>query len=65
VEVNKEAKMTKEDLMFVDDIARLFEISQNTIQRKSWRQETGIPLHKIGKRLCGFRQEIEKWAKTK
>lgn len=57
--------MTQGEILFVEDISRLFGVSANTIHRKSWRKETGIPLHKIGKKLCGFKQEVEKWAKSK
>ena len=53
--------MTGEDLIFVEEIAQMFNISANTIRRKSWRRKTGIPLRKVGKRLCGTRKEIEKW----
>lgn len=53
--------MTEGDILFVADIVKLFRISANTIRRKSWRQKTGIPLHKVGKQLCGLRPEIEKW----
>jgi transposase-like protein len=57
--------MIREEILFVEDISRLFGVSANTIHRKRWREETGIPLHKIGKKLCGFKQEVEKWAKSK
>ena len=57
--------MTDGEILFVEDISRLFQVSVNTIQRKKWREQTGIPLHKIGKKLCGFKHEIEKWAKSK
>ena len=57
--------MKEGDILFVDDIARLFSLSQNTIQRKKWREQAGIPLYKIGKKLCGFKNEIERWAKSK
>ena len=57
--------MTEADILFVEDISKLFGVSANTIHRKRWREETGIPLHKIGKKLCGFKHEVEKWAKSK
>jgi len=57
--------MTQGDILFVEDIARLFRVTANTIQRKRWREETGIPLHKIGKKLCGFKYEVEEWAKSR
>jgi len=57
--------MEDQEVLFVEDISRLFHISQNTIQRKRWREESGIPLHRIGKKLCGFKNEIDRWAKSK
>jgi len=49
------------DILFVDDIVKLFHISANTIRRRSWRQKTGIPLRKVGRQLCGLRSDVEKW----
>ena len=57
--------MTQGDILFVEDIARLFHVTANTIQRRKWREETGIPLHKIGKKLCGFKHEVEEGAKSR
>ena len=57
--------MTQGEILFVEDIARLFQVAPNTIQRRRWREETGIPLHKIGKKLCGFKYEVEEWAKSR
>jgi len=53
--------MTEESMLFTEDIAKIFHISKNTIRRRRWREKTGIPLHKVGKQLCGSRPEIEKW----
>lgn len=55
--------MPESDLLFVDDISRLFRLSKNTIRRRKWREKSGIPLHKVGKQLCGSRTEIENWFK--
>jgi len=55
--------MGEGDILFSEDITRLFRISPNTLRRKKWREKTGIPLHKVGKRLCGLKSEIEKWFK--
>jgi len=57
--------MEDSEVLFVEDISKLFHISPNTIQRKRWREESGIPLHRIGKKLCGFKNEIDRWAKSK
>jgi hypothetical protein len=57
--------MEDQEVLFVEDISKLFHISPNTIQRKKWREESGIPLHRIGKKLCGFKNEIDRWAKSK
>lgn len=53
--------MGEGDILFVDDIVKLFHISANTIRRRSWRQKTGIPLRKVGRQLCGLRSDVEKW----
>jgi hypothetical protein len=57
--------MTEGEVLFLEDISRIFRISLNTLQRKKWREQNGIPLHKIGKKLCGFKNEIERWAKSR
>ena len=51
------------EVLFVPDVAKLFKVSPTTIRRKKWREKTGIPLHKIGKQLCGSKEDIEKWFK--
>jgi len=43
--------MTKQDILNVEEIAEILGVSRNTIQRKSWRDRTGCPVRKIGKRL--------------
>jgi len=53
--------MKDESMLFTEDIAKIFHVSANTIRRKRWREKSGIPLHKVGKQLCGSRSEIEKW----
>lgn len=55
--------MKETQLLFVEDIATIFKVSEDTVRRKDWRDKTGIPLHKVGKRLCGSSEEIEKWFK--
>ena len=55
--------MNGKKLLFVEDIADLFKISEDTVRRKEWRDKTGIPLFKVGKRLCGLPEEIEEWLK--
>lgn len=57
----KELKTNGDDMLFVEDISRLFHISSNTLRRKAWRERTGIPLKKVGKKLCGLKSEIEHW----
>lgn len=53
--------MTKDDVIFVDEIADILGVNKNTLQRKSWRVKTGCPLRKIGKRLLAIRAEFDKW----
>ncbi len=53
--------MTKTDVLRVEDIADILGISKNTIQRKDWREKTGCPLEKKGKRLYALATKFEKW----
>lgn len=50
-------------ILFAEDVAKIFGISVNTLRRKKWREKVGIPLRKVGKRLCGLKSEIENWFK--
>jgi len=56
--------MEEKDILFIKDIAKLLDVSPNTLRRKRWRDKTGIPLHKVGKKLCCLRGELEKWLKN-
>lgn len=53
--------MTRQDIMTVEDISNVLGISKNTIQRRSWRKQTGCPLRKIGKRLYSQTVDFQKW----
>ena len=53
--------MTRQDVLTVGQIAEILQISENTIQRKSWRKRTGCPLRKIGKKLYALVREFDKW----
>lgn len=55
--------MTREDILTVEQISEILEISRNTIQRRNWRERTGCPLRKVGKRLYAFATEFYKWMK--
>lgn len=53
--------MTKEDVLTTEQVAEILGYSKNTIQRKSWRVQTGCPLEKKGKRLFALTTKFEKW----
>lgn len=63
VEKRKAGGMAEGEILFVEDIARLFHISANTVRRRGWRQRNGIPLRRVGKKLCGLKTEIDRWFK--
>ncbi|MDP3790337.1 MAG: helix-turn-helix domain-containing protein [Candidatus Omnitrophota bacterium] len=56
--------MTKADVLTADQIAEVLGISRNTIQRPSWREKTGCPLKKIGRRLYITEIDFQKWLKA-
>jgi len=55
--------MTRQDILTVEQVAEILGVSRNTIQRQSWREKTGCPLRKIGKRLYVLNVEFSKWMK--
>lgn len=55
--------MTRQDILTVEQIADILGVSRNTIQRRSWRDRTGCPLRKVGKRLYMLDAEFHKWMK--
>ena len=55
--------MTRQDILTVEQISEILGISRNTIQRRIWRERTGCPLRKIGKRLYALVAEFYKWMK--
>ena len=56
--------MTPQDILTVEQVAALLHISRNTIQRKSWRDKTGCPLRKKGRRLYAIHGELTNWLKA-
>jgi len=55
--------MTREDVLTVEQVSSILGINRNTIQRKSWREQTGCPLRKIGKRLYCHALDFQKWVR--
>lgn len=55
--------MTKQDVLTVEQVSDILSVSRNTVQRKSWRERTGCPFRKIGKRLYVLNNEFQKWLK--
>ncbi len=53
--------MTRQDVLTVEQVSEILGISRNTIQRRNWREKTGCPLRKIGKRLYILTTEFHKW----
>ena len=58
-------KMTVQDILTVEEVADVLRVTRNTVQRKKWRDQTGCPLFKQGKRLFSYRIEFERWYKNR
>ena len=56
--------MTKQDVLYIEDIFNILRVSSNTIQRRSWREKTGCPIRKKGKRLFSLATEFQGWMKS-
>jgi len=52
--------MTRDDLLTVDQISEILQISVNTIQRKRWRERTGCPIRNKAGRLFAFIDELQR-----
>lgn len=55
--------MIEAEILFVNDISKMFRISANTLRRRRWRERSGIPLRKVGKQLCASKVDVERWFK--
>ena len=55
--------MTQYDVLTVEQVSEILGISRNTIQRRDWREKTGCPLRKKGKRLYSMTKEFSDWLK--
>jgi hypothetical protein len=49
------------EILTVEDIASILHIRPNTIHSKRWKEKTGCPLNKHGKRLLSHAPEFWKW----
>ncbi len=56
--------MTQQDVLTVERVSEILGISRNTIQRRNWRERTGCPLRKKGKRLYSLVKEFNEWLKS-
>ena len=59
----REEVMTPYEVLTVEQVSEILGISRNTIQRRVWRERTGCPLRKKGKRLYSIVKEFNEWMK--
>jgi len=62
--MTREGRMTRQDILTVEKVSEILGISRNTVQRRDWRDRTGCPLRKIGKRLYVLDMEFARWVKS-
>jgi len=62
--MTREGRMTRQDILTVEKVSEILGISRNTVQRRDWRDRTGCPLRKIGKRLYVLDAEFARWVKS-
>lgn len=61
IERNVEAKLPEDELLTIDQVAKLLKLSQATIYTKVCKNE--IPVNKQGKRLYFCKKELLDWVK--
>lgn len=57
--------MSPQDRISIEEVSRIIGVTVNTLQRKPWREKTGIPLMKIGRDLISFHPLLDKWIENK
>lgn len=55
--------MTRQDVLTVEQVSEILGVSKNTVHRRCWREKTGCPLRKKGKRLYAVVTEFWSWMK--
>ena len=50
-----------DEVIWVDEMAQKCGIKQPTFYDKRWKEQSGCPLFRQGKRLGSFRRDFEKW----
>jgi hypothetical protein len=53
-----------EEVLLVEDIAKVLHLQPNTIHSKRWKERSGCPLVKHGRRLFVSAQEFWNWFNT-
>ncbi len=55
----------EEQILGVEEIAKILRIKPGTLYGKRWQEKSGCPLRKHGKRLLAIAKEFWEWFKTK
>lgn len=53
------------DVLTAQEVAKILHIKPNTIHSKRWKEKTGCPLRKHGKRLLSPALEFWEWFASK
>ena len=56
--------MTKADVLTADQVAGILGLNKATVYRRAWREKTGCPLKKKGKRLYCLSEDFNTWMKN-
>ena len=55
---------TSKEILSVEDVARILHLKPNTIHSKRWKERSGCPLVKHGKRLLVNTADFWRWFRT-
>ncbi len=53
--------MTPQDVMNAQEIANLLHVKPQTLYDHRWREQSGCPLFKQGRKLFAYRVEFDTW----
>jgi len=53
--------MTREDIYTAQEVADILGIAVATLYDKRWREQSGCPLFRQGKRLFAIKKDFDEW----
>ena len=57
--------MTTQEIMTAEEIANILDIKITTLYDNRWREQSGCPLFRQGRKLFAYRTKFDEWYKQR